>query len=159
MRGQTVQIVSNNNAAIDNVYEKLASPQYNLSFIVASLGNAENKKTFISNQKSCYPDLSSWIMQEQDKISLDEIKSRSLQLQQYFEKQEKLASLKQELSQLELEIKYFDEYQKESEASLELRIKKQIDSEKLMALWQDFQTFADTSRNPGILFRLKNILL
>ena len=159
MRGQTVQIVSNNNAAIDNVYEKLASPQYNLSFIAASLGNAENKKTFISNQKSCYPDLSSWIMQEQDKISLDEIKSRSLQLQQYFEKQEKLASLKQELSQLELEIKYFDEYQKESEASLELRIKKQIDSEKLMALWQDFQTFADNSRKPGILFRLKNILL
>ena len=38
MRGQTVQIVSNNNAAIDNVYEKLASPQYNLSFIAASLG-------------------------------------------------------------------------------------------------------------------------
>ena len=75
MRGQTVQIVSNNNAAIDNVYEKLASPQYNLSFIAASLGNAENKKTFISNQKSCYPDLSSWIMQEQDKISLDEIKA------------------------------------------------------------------------------------
>lgn len=47
MQGKTVQIVSNNNAAIDNAYEKLASLKYNLNFIAAQLGNSNNKKIFI----------------------------------------------------------------------------------------------------------------
>ena len=37
MNGKTVQVVSNNNSAIQNVYEKLSSSKYNLGFIVASL--------------------------------------------------------------------------------------------------------------------------
>ena len=60
LEGKTVQIVSNNNSAIENVYEKLSSPKYNLGFIVAMLGNFQNKKIFIENQKAVYPDFSSW---------------------------------------------------------------------------------------------------
>ena len=33
MNGKTVQVVSNNNSAIQNVYEKLSSSKYNLEFI------------------------------------------------------------------------------------------------------------------------------
>ena len=44
IQGKTVQIVSNNNSATENVYEKLSSPKYNLGFIAATLGNSENKK-------------------------------------------------------------------------------------------------------------------
>ncbi len=39
--GKTVQIVSNNNSAIENVKEKLESPKYNLGFIVAMLGKGK----------------------------------------------------------------------------------------------------------------------
>ena len=45
--GKTVQIVSNNNSAVENVQEKLDSDKYNLGFIVAKLGKGENKKQFI----------------------------------------------------------------------------------------------------------------
>lgn len=43
MQGKTVQIVSNNNSATENVYEKLASSKYNLGFVVAGLGKLENR--------------------------------------------------------------------------------------------------------------------
>lgn len=39
---KTVLVVSNNNSAIENVYEKLSSKKYNLDFIVAPLGKSEN---------------------------------------------------------------------------------------------------------------------
>lgn len=47
MQGKSVQVVSNNNSATDNVYEKLASPKYGMGFLVAALGNSKNKQTFI----------------------------------------------------------------------------------------------------------------
>ena len=55
---KAIQIVSNNNSATDNVYEKLCSPKYNLGFIAATLGKSDNKKNFIENQNANYPDFS-----------------------------------------------------------------------------------------------------
>ena len=64
MQGKTVQIVSNNNSATENVYEKLSSLKYNLGFVVATLGKSKNKKIFIEQQKANYPDFSSWKTEE-----------------------------------------------------------------------------------------------
>ncbi len=49
MQGKTVQIVSNNNSATENVYEKLSSTKYNLGFIAATLGSSKNKKKILLN--------------------------------------------------------------------------------------------------------------
>lgn len=49
MQGKTVQIVSNNNSATENVYEKLSSPKYNLGFAAAKLGSSKNKKLFVEH--------------------------------------------------------------------------------------------------------------
>ena len=54
-RGQTVAVVSNNNAATDNVYEKLE--KYNLNYLCARLGKKENKEDFINNQTVEYDEL------------------------------------------------------------------------------------------------------
>lgn len=51
--GQTVAVVSNNNAATDNVYEKLQ--KYHLDYLCARLGKRENKEEFINNQTGKYP--------------------------------------------------------------------------------------------------------
>lgn len=66
MRGESVAIVSGNNAAIANVFEKLN--RYGVGFIVAQLGNCKNKSDFIAGQSTYLPDMSSWespIQQEQ----------------------------------------------------------------------------------------------
>ena len=49
-RGKTIAVLSNNNSATHNVYEKLS--KYNLSYLCATLGNKENKEKFIANQNS-----------------------------------------------------------------------------------------------------------
>lgn len=51
--GQTVAIVSNNNSATENVYEKLQ--KYGLDFLCAQLGKKENKINFIKEQTGKYP--------------------------------------------------------------------------------------------------------
>ena len=56
MDNKTVLVVSNNNAATANVYEKLASEKYGLGFICATQGKRENVEYFLKNQKRFYPD-------------------------------------------------------------------------------------------------------
>ena len=49
---KTVLVVSNNNSAIQNVYEKLASPKCGMGFLIASLGSVENILDFLGHQQS-----------------------------------------------------------------------------------------------------------
>lgn len=60
IQNRTVEIVSNNNSATENVLEKLASAKYGLDFLAAPLGKRKNKNAFINGQSGCYPDPSSW---------------------------------------------------------------------------------------------------
>lgn len=80
MQGKMVQIVSNNNSATENVYEKLSSPKYNLGFIAATLGNSKNKKLFVEHQDAAYPDFSSWKTQEDPSVLQKGIADQSSQL-------------------------------------------------------------------------------
>ena len=114
MQGKTVQIVSNNNSATENVYEKLSSRKYNLGFIAAMLGNSNNKKAFIKEQDVRYPDFSLWKLNEDHTALQEKIKEKSMQLKTFFDKQEELANLKQEQSQLTTEIVYFNQYIEET---------------------------------------------
>ena len=47
LRGQTVAVLSNNNAAVANVYEKLE--KCGLGYLVAKLGNKDNREAFFAN--------------------------------------------------------------------------------------------------------------
>lgn len=89
-------IVSNNNSAVSNVIEKLSQPKYGFDFLVAALGNVENKENFINSQKGEWPDLSSWkISQHRNRELRLEIKSIEGGLKEYFDSQEKLAELRE----------------------------------------------------------------
>ena len=84
-----------------------------MGFIAARLGNSENKKRFIEQQSIDYPDFSSWrvhtdILALQRKIHEDSVKLRTV-----FDKQERLAALRQELSQMLIEQEYFNQYVQE----------------------------------------------
>ena len=57
MRGESVAVVSSNNSATANVYEKLQ--KYGVDFIAAPLGSNENITLFIENQNTDLPDMSS----------------------------------------------------------------------------------------------------
>lgn len=158
MQGKTVQIVSNNNSAIENVYEKLSSPKYNLGFVAASLGSSKNKKRFIEHQDMDYPDFSSWRTEEDLSVVEDRISDQSIQLKTVFDKQEKLACLKQELSQLVTELEYFRQYTEESGMNTEkIKSWKNLFSKHWMELWQECQSISEEKKAVGFLWKIKNL--
>lgn len=160
MQGKTVQIVSNNNSATDNVYEKLSSPKYNLGFIAAALGNSENKKNFIAHQDKDYPDFLSWKAKEDPDVLQNRISKRSVQLKNVFDRQERLASLRQELSQLATEQEYFNQYIKGLDLDTEgIGGKKNSSSKSWMALWQGCQRVLEEKKKIGLWFKLKALFL
>lgn len=157
MQGKTVQVVSNNNSAIENVFEKLASPKYGLGFLVAALGRSDKKKKFVQDQADKYPDLTEWKLSGDNVISLESIKDKSENLKKIFDYEERRAIRKQELNDLELEMKYFKEYLGETNVTVyDMELKNRIKSEELMKLWQTCQGYADSGKPIHLWFKLKN---
>lgn len=113
LQGKSVQVVSNNNAAVENIFEKLASDSYQLGFLVAQLGSNDRQHYFFDSlQTETYPDLSSWKITGMGTVShidrlIREKTEKSLLL---FEKQERLSILKEELRRLIIEQNHFEQY-------------------------------------------------
>ena len=159
MQGKTVQIVSNNNAATENVYEKLSSAKYNLGFIAATLGSSKNKKLFIEHQDTNYPDFTSWKMNGNPNVLWKRIADQSRQLKTVFNNQEKLAYLRQELTQLVTEQEYFNQYVEESDVNTEsIKFKKKLSSKHWMVLWQECQLLSEEKKAIGFWFKIKAFL-
>lgn len=156
LQGKTVQIVSNNNSATNNVYEKLCSPKYNLGFIAATLGKSENKKSFIQNQNENYPDFLSWTLDGNRDNVKNKILEESEQLKNVFDKQERLASLRQENAQIETEFEYFKQYVEETDVEIQkLNIKKSFGSKQWMELWQECQFISEEKNKINFWFKIK----
>lgn len=130
INNQSVAVVSSNNSATKNVFEKLE--KNNLSFIAALLGSSQNKKDFIGSQ-TAIPDLSEWRLSDEQIKSLKE--STTLLFAQLTEKLE----LKNELATLKLNIEKIEtEYQHFSFSNptfADVRFKNDINSDQLLALW------------------------
>lgn len=155
---KTVQVVSNNNSATANILEKLSSSKYEMGFIIASLGNANNKAEFIQAQTGKYPDITSWKGISAHTASVaQKLREQSVKLKSVFEKQERLAIAKQELQTLETEKKHFEKYDCETKSeSLNIRVRKNISSKAIMDLWQTCQLFSDAEHKMSFWFRFKS---
>lgn len=152
--GKTVQVVSNNNSAIENIYEKLSSTKYGLGFILTLLGNSANKESFVNSQDGIYPEISSWKLDEDKKILYENVAEDSRKLSRIFKAQEELAALKQDKAQLEIEKKYFEQYVGKKVKVDNIRIRKKISSAKWMELWHKILNVAERRKKLGLLFKL-----
>ena len=104
LEGKTMEIVSNNNSAVENVKEKLEAN--GLDFLCAQLGRASNKKEFVEGQTGLYPYMESWILDNAQKIRQEAI-SLSRELQELYECQEKLAIYSEKLAEYKLQAERF----------------------------------------------------
>lgn len=138
---KTVQVVSNNNTAVKNIQEKLASEKYQMDFMTAVLGNTGNKKAFIMGQSGEYPNFDSWHDPSAETSDFNnKFNAISVQLNTIFAEQEQLAIVKQELKNLEIEQKHFEEYWRESTLSdIKIKTKKLLQSTQIMDVWQSCQ--------------------
>ena len=131
IKGKSVAVVSNNNAATDNVYEKLE--KYGLSYLCARLGKKDNKDEFINNQTGKYPqfEIGTGDTQNIEK----EIMLLNQNVNQIFEIQNKMAKMKQELSEIRLEHEYFNKYEgKKIDDRIKIRNIKKLKSKTIMRL-------------------------
>lgn len=115
-RGKTIAVLSNNNSATHNVYEKLS--KYNLSYLCATLGNKENKEKFIANQNSQSLDTTKNPSLQNINTTIHTLQESHQKLQEFFTLQNSIATTKAQLEALQLEYKYFKTQELKSESSL-----------------------------------------
>lgn len=102
--GKTMEIVSNNNSAVENIKEKLEAA--GLDFLCAQLGRASNKKIFVEKQTGVYPDMTSWENNDAKHLR-QEVISLSRELQGLYERQEQLAINTEKLAEYKRQAERF----------------------------------------------------
>ncbi|MBR4270315.1 MAG: DUF2726 domain-containing protein [Clostridia bacterium] len=99
IRGKSVAVVSNNNSATDNVFEKLE--KYGYSFICAQLGNADNVNRFFEECDSSIPKM------QKENVDIDKLNKLYSNLPSYFEKENNKKQILSMIDALDLEYKHF----------------------------------------------------
>lgn len=155
INSKTVAVVSNNNSATDNVFEKLQ--KYNFDFIAATLGKSDNKKEFINSKQSNYPDFSKYKSDNND-ITIDEILKLQNEIKTMLNDKNRIALLKAKLSEYRIEKKYFEEFFKETyDEKSKIQTIKDLRSSRILELWNECQVFSDKNKNMSFWFKLKCI--
>lgn len=107
MQNKTVAVVSNNNEAVKNVKDKLEKGGYD--FIVADLGNQNNRKKFFEKLPKVKVD--DFKIQDEDKL-FERLDVLNIKLNELLELNNKKASLEKEINEYKLEQNYFEKYYK-----------------------------------------------
>ena len=150
--GQTVAVVSNNNSATLNVAEKLEKK--GLSFLTAFLGSRANKEHFLEAQTGQYPDMSAWVLKQEEKSQLDqEVTVLSKELSEMLNAKNRIATIEQELLRLTPEQHYFSEYYNTYAQAPKDEVKG-LSSQKILSLWLEYEQHAQQEGKLGLLQKI-----
>ncbi len=146
-QGKSVLVVSNNNSAITNVYEKL--DKRDLSFIVAPLGCKDNKDAFIANQPIVPAEIKEWRTSMLENLRMQHsLRTTSKSLDNVFALRNEMAELEQEWQAIDLEWRHFCMCNGLDE---NMETTRHIKSGSIISLWLQCQLTTDkeqyTSRN------------
>ncbi|NEU59695.1 AAA domain-containing protein [Paenibacillus sp. ALJ109b] len=103
IQNKTVAVVSGNNAAVQNVKEKLQKHGY--GFVVASMGNSQNRKSFFGNLPE-YQEVMDWEIDEADAV-VQVIGEVTQKLNTLLDLANQKAILEQQIAAYRLEQKHF----------------------------------------------------
>lgn len=104
IQNKTVAIVSNNNSAVFNVLDKLT--KYGYGMVAASLGNNDNKASFFNNLQEQTVSQDFNVSPDQLEKAKNDVRDLDSILTKCFQYRNKLALLKTELSDAEIEFKH-----------------------------------------------------
>lgn len=152
LNGQTVMVVSNNNSATDNVFEKLQ--KYGYDYIAAQLGSSQKKAQFIAEKQTEYPDFGGYPTLRNVHEKTTRIQESTQQIRTLLQDHNRLAELKSQLSALELEQQYYLEYY---HANFEERNSFGVyhqRAEKLLLFLAELQAMLERRKTPNFWKRL-----
>jgi DNA polymerase III delta prime subunit len=154
LQGKKVAVVSNNNSATANVLEKLE--KYDLGFLAAFLGSAENKKLFISGQSEERVQLPA--LEPDQEVSVKaQIAGLNAELDEAFRTNNELADVVQQMDALQIEITHFDLFHEDPEsrhsATQDRVFFPKVSTQKL--LWYWLRCESKPSRAGGLLDKIQ----
>lgn len=157
MNNKTVAVVSNNNSAIENVYEKFN--KYNLDFFIASLGRKEKKENFINSQSGKYVDMKDWKLDlSEKKVVLDKLNQLKDEICNMLNEKNKLAIIKDQLSQLQVEKKHFEmEYLSDDVLKLKYNTIEKLKADNIMKLLIELELNGKGLDKVSLRIRIKNL--
>lgn len=106
LRNETVAILSNNNTAVENVYEKLGKE--GLDYLVAKLGKGENREAFFAVPPSIPAG------ESPPSPPLQEIMEQIERLKQFLHARNNVATLQAEIDELKIERKHLLQWQQDN---------------------------------------------
>ncbi|HIW34922.1 MAG TPA: AAA family ATPase, partial [Candidatus Paenibacillus intestinavium] len=158
LNNKTIAMISGNNSAALNVYEKL--DKYGLSFLVAKLGNNGNKEEFINNQPQL-PNMSSWKLEEQEEVNIiQRVATLKQQIEQSLEAQTVLSKLKLEQLKLLTEKDHFGHYFDETYEKnklIQILKRNKINPDRLIKLWIDLEAEYEKRKKIGLSTKIVNM--
>ncbi len=101
VNGKKCAIISNNNDAVKNIYEKLE--KYHLNSIIAKLGKKENREKFFKNMK--FQEIP-----KSEEVDINEIQEISERISHNLSLKNKISLLNVELKELEIELSYLEQW-------------------------------------------------
>jgi superfamily I DNA and/or RNA helicase len=150
LKGQSVAVVSSNNSATKNVYEKLE--KNGIEFIAALLGNSQNKNEFISSQKEI-SDLSKFNLTDIQKTEIKEKATKLVaQLSENLDKKNELATLKLQIDNFKTEYAHFKETHK-AKTEKNVEFKKNITAKKILELWVSLEIVGKNQKKISFIKR------
>lgn len=155
VKDKTIAVVSNNNAAIQNVYDKLEA--HNLSFFAAMLGKRDNKEEFFEHQQSTYPQICNVSVNQTSQRNT--LESNIIRIKEMLKAHNELSQSKQELEAIKLEKKYF--MQMYTQQAIEIHLEAQFAKhslEKILPLIAELQSREVQGKNITFLFKLKALI-
>lgn len=106
MQGKSVAVVSGNNAAVQNVKDKLEKEQY--GFLLAFLGNKKNREAFF--EKLPLYDVTDWKSEIEESVLLEKISSLNGRINYLLNLNNEQAKVQQELAAYYMERQHFNRY-------------------------------------------------
>lgn len=138
-QGKTVMVVSNNNSATANVLEKLE--KYGIGFIVASLGNNDNKEAFVNNQPVIPTECHMWGLELSISYKVKQrLRDTSKHLDKVYALQNERALLLQEQQAIGLEWKHFC---MDNNIDENIELNHYVKSKRILSIWLNLQTRAN----------------
>lgn len=151
LRGKSVAVVSSNNAATKNVYEKLE--KHGIEFMAALLGSTQNKKEFIDSQREI-PDLKKFQLNaEQEAVIKSTMSDLFIQLTENLSNKNELALLKREAENMKTEYEHF----KQAYSGLAYRqmsFKQKLAVEQLLGLWIGLEGITNKQRRVSLFEKI-----
>ena len=162
IEGKRAQVVSNNNAATDNILEKMSEEEYGIGFLAARLGSRSNKEAFVQGQTGEYPDMTTWEYKGTEDLS-ERLKILSAELDGIYRRQRELEKAQEDLDRIDTEFKHFILYLKEEGYDLKpFKVRKTSNPKKIMKLirrCEDDEKIGLRTKLKGRLYGIGNLKL